>query len=99
MTNRRTRWLPYVLAMCLSTQTMLAHAASTLISTERTLVAQVIGSGRPKLRLLGMFAAVILGAWIWGIAGAFLTISVALAAISVPIVLSGLFCGVIPKSR
>ena len=44
MQIRRTRWLPYALAMCLSTQTMLAQAASTLISTEQVAASQGIVS-------------------------------------------------------
>jgi hypothetical protein len=44
MANRRTRWIPYVLAMCISTQAMAAQAAGTLVATEQVAASQGIVS-------------------------------------------------------
>jgi hypothetical protein len=44
MLKPRSRWIAYTLAMCLSTQTMVAQAASTLISTEQVAATQGVRS-------------------------------------------------------
>jgi hypothetical protein len=44
MLHRRSRWILYVIALCLSTQTMIAKAASTLIGTEQVAASQGIVS-------------------------------------------------------
>jgi hypothetical protein len=44
MANRRTRWIPYLLAMCISTQAMAAQATGTMIATEQVAATQGIVS-------------------------------------------------------
>ncbi len=55
MTLRTHRWIPYALALCLSTQAMAAQAVGTLIATEQVAVAQgVVSADAERARVLAV---------------------------------------------